>query len=163
MTNYMRCDLPLAGRVLIAATADDSAICRVAFEDEAAAFAAQNTETSTPLLRCAAKELEEYLTGNRREFTVPLSPPFGSDFARLVWRIMTTQVPYGTTVSYGELAKLCGRSRSAARAIGMACNRNPLPLFVPCHRIVGGGGALTGYRGGLVLKAQLLALESARL
>lgn len=110
----------------------------------------------TPLLLQAEKELEEYFAGRRSHFSVPLSM-HGTAFQLRVWQALM-QIPYGAVVSYGELARKLGKPQ-ACRAVGMANHANPLPIFVPCHRVVGADGKLTGYRGGLEIKRFLLNLE----
>jgi methylated-DNA-[protein]-cysteine S-methyltransferase len=111
-----------------------------------------------PVLRRAAAELAEYFAGERIAFGVPLAP-VGTPFQRDVWRAIAG-VPYGATIAYRELAARAGRPESI-RAAGTATGRNPLSIIVPCHRIVGADGALTGYAGGLARKRALLALEHA--
>lgn len=111
---------------------------------------------SSELVERAAAQLREYLTGDRRVFDLPLDF-LGTDFQRLVWAELLT-IPYGQTRSYGQVAAGIGRPKGA-RAVGMALGRNPLAVVVPCHRVIGGGGALTGYGGGLELKERLLRLE----
>ncbi len=111
-----------------------------------------------PVLRRAAAELAEYFAGERFAFDVPLAP-VGTPFQRDVWRAIAS-VPYGGTIAYRELAARAGRPQSI-RAAGAATGRNPLSIIVPCHRIVGADGALTGYAGGLTRKRALLALERA--
>ena len=113
----------------------------------------------TPLLRAAREALLAYLAGDLRAFDLPLAPA-GTDFQREVWRALEA-VPYGRTRTYGEIAAAVGRPK-AVRAVGQANHVNPLPIFIPCHRVVGKGGALTGYAGGLDLKRALLALESGK-
>jgi methylated-DNA-[protein]-cysteine S-methyltransferase len=114
-------------------------------------------EAAEAILDQAEQELQAYFAGDLREFSVALDlgamPPFTQ-------RVLDAcrRVPYGQTVSYGELA-VCVGSPGGARAVGQAMARNPLPLAIPCHRVVGRGGALTGFGGGLPLKASLLALE----
>ena len=111
-----------------------------------------------PVLKRAGQQIQEYLAGARREFDVPLDIPelgFSSD----VWRALL-EIPYGKTLTYGEMATRIGGS---ARAVGRACGANPLPLVVPCHRVLGKGGAITGYGGGIAVKRFLLALESGGL
>ncbi|MFC8301183.1 methylated-DNA--[protein]-cysteine S-methyltransferase [Micromonospora orduensis] len=108
--------------------------------------------------RQAVDELRAYFAGELTAFTVPVSVPRGSDFERAVWREMTL-IPYGGTVTYGEVARRVGDA-GAARAVGVACNRNPVPVIVPCHRIVGAGGKLVGFGGGLPRKVHLLELEA---
>lgn len=110
----------------------------------------------TPLLQEAARQLSAYLAGKRKAFELPLAPD-GTLFQRNVWQVLRT-IPYGETLSYGEVAELAGVSRGA-QAVGMACRQNPIPLFIPCHRVVGADGALTGFAGGLPLKCRLLELE----
>ncbi len=110
--------------------------------------------------RCAAVagELAEYFAGRRRGFTLAVDPP-GTPFQRQVWEELA-RIPYGATLSYGELARLVGRP-AASRAVGAANGANPIPIVLPCHRVIGSNGALTGYGGGLPIKRALLALEGA--
>jgi methylated-DNA-[protein]-cysteine S-methyltransferase len=106
------------------------------------------------------RELDEYFAGKRREFDLPLDlrvAPFPADVLREL-----ALVPYGRTDTYGALAARVGRPK-AARAVGTVMNRNPIPIVLPCHRIVGANGALTGYAGGLEIKQALLQLEGAML
>lgn len=107
-------------------------------------------------LAAAAEALRAFMAGERRGFALDLDLP-GSPFHRRVWRELQA-VPYGRTVTYAELAARAGRP-GAARAAGTACGRNPIPIVVPCHRIVGSGGGLGGYGGGLPMKRWLLDLE----
>ena len=109
-------------------------------------------------LRAARAELEEYFAGARREFTSALEPA-GTPFQQRVW-LALREIPYGTTISYGELARRIGQPR-ASRAVGLANGRNPISIIVPCHRVIGANGTLTGYGGGLERKRFLLALESS--
>ncbi|MEW2429949.1 methylated-DNA--[protein]-cysteine S-methyltransferase [Micromonospora sp. NPDC047644] len=119
---------------------------------------AATDEPPDALSRQAVDELRAYFTGELTAFTVPVAVPRGSDFERAVWREMT-RIPYGETLTYGEVARLVG-DPGAARAVGVACNRNPIPVIVPCHRIVGAGGKLVGFGGGLPRKVTLLELEA---
>jgi methylated-DNA-[protein]-cysteine S-methyltransferase len=121
---------------------------------------AEETIEETPLLQKAKQELTEYFAGNRRNFDLPLAPE-GTAFQKRIWQTLSDTVPYGQTVTYGELAARCG-SPKAARAVGQANHVNPLPIFIPCHRVIGAGGKLTGYGGGLPLKEALLKLESGK-
>jgi methylated-DNA-[protein]-cysteine S-methyltransferase len=105
-----------------------------------------------------AGELAEYFAGRRRDFTLAVDPP-GTPFQRQVWGELA-RIPYGATLSYGELARRVGRP-SASRAVGAANGANPIPIVLPCHRVIGSNGALTGYGGGLPIKRALLALEGA--
>ena len=105
-------------------------------------------------------QLREYLDGDRSAFDLPTSPSLdGDEFQQAVWRMLRA-IPYGTTTSYGELAARLG-DRNLARRVGNAVGRNPLSIIVPCHRVVGGDGSLTGYAGGLERKRFLLELEGA--
>jgi methylated-DNA-[protein]-cysteine S-methyltransferase len=115
---------------------------------------------SDPVLAAAVEELGHYFAGSLTEFSVPFAAQRGSEFERAVWREMTL-IPYGETRTYGEVATAVGsRDPRAARAVGVACNRNPIAVIVPCHRIVGAGGKLVGFGGGLPKKAFLLELEA---
>jgi methylated-DNA-[protein]-cysteine S-methyltransferase len=113
----------------------------------------------TPLLAEAHRQLDAYFEGRLRQFDLPLAPD-GSVFQKKVWTALG-QIAFGETESYGGLALRIG---SAARAVGTACGANPIPILIPCHRVLGANGALTGYsgRGGLATKARLLALEGVR-
>jgi methylated-DNA-[protein]-cysteine S-methyltransferase len=108
-------------------------------------------------LRTAIAQLEEYFAGERRRFDLPLAAR-GTEFQRRVWRALT-EIPYGKTLSYGELARRIAQP-SASRAVGLANGANPLPIIVPCHRVIGADGSLTGFGGGLPVKRKLLALEA---
>ena len=105
----------------------------------------------------AGEQLAAYFAGERLEFDLPLDA-CGTPFQRRVWQALT-EIPYGGTSTYGEIARRLGRPR-AARAVGGANHRNPLPVVVPCHRVIGAGGSLTGYAGGLRIKRFLLELEA---
>ncbi|MEX2964538.1 methylated-DNA--[protein]-cysteine S-methyltransferase [Microbulbifer sp. TYP-18] len=113
---------------------------------------------ATELTELAAQQLREYFAGQRRQFQLPLAPP-GTDFQRRVWDALL-QIPYGETRSYGQQAQLLGQPR-AIRAVGRANGANPVAVIIPCHRVIGANGSLTGYAGGLSLKARLLTLEGA--
>lgn len=112
--------------------------------------------TSEPVLTLAAAQLAEYFRGERRVFTVPLAPR-GEPFQQSVWALLR-QIPFGATCSYGQLARDLGQP-GAAQAVGMANGANPISIIVPCHRVVGADGSLTGYAGGLERKRFLLELE----
>ncbi|MDD3470329.1 MAG: methylated-DNA--[protein]-cysteine S-methyltransferase [Thermoguttaceae bacterium] len=114
-------------------------------------------EKSLDLVTMAFVQIRAYLTGERQEFTLPIRS-HGTSFQCRVWAELG-KIPYGTTASYGEIASRMGQPR-AVRAVGAACGRNPIPLVVPCHRVVGKRGRLTGFRGGLELKQRLLELET---
>lgn len=102
------------------------------------------------------QELLEYFNGRRKEFTMELAPE-GTEFQKIVWAELS-RIPYGQTISYGELARRIGRP-TASRAVGAANGRNPIPIVVPCHRVIGTSGTLTGYAGGLEIKRGLLEIE----
>ena len=110
----------------------------------------------TPLLMQASRELEEYFRGERKAFTVPLSPR-GTAFQKRCWEALC-RIPYGETRTYAQQAAMIGNSK-ACRAVGMSNHRNPLPIFIPCHRVIGKNGTLTGYAGGLTIKETLLNIE----
>jgi methylated-DNA-[protein]-cysteine S-methyltransferase len=112
-----------------------------------------------PQLREAARQLGEYFAGARSAFDLPLDLQRGTSFQQSVWRALLA-IPRGTTTSYSELGRRIGRP-DASRAVGAAVGRNPLSVVVPCHRVVGSGGSLTGYAGGLARKSALLKLEGA--
>ena len=105
----------------------------------------------------ATRQLDEYFSGDRTEFELPLAPS-GTDFQMSVLDELA-KIPYGETVSYADIAERIGRPK-AVRAVGAANGRNPLPIFLPCHRVIGSGGDLTGFGGGLDTKAALLRLEA---
>jgi methylated-DNA-[protein]-cysteine S-methyltransferase len=106
----------------------------------------------------AIEQLQQYFAGTRRQFDLPLAAE-GTPFQRAVWHELQA-IPYGQTISYGALARKLGNAQ-ASRAVGLANGANPLPVVVPCHRVIGGDGSLTGFGGGLALKRALLELEQA--
>ncbi|MDV0440881.1 methylated-DNA--[protein]-cysteine S-methyltransferase [Methanorbis furvi] len=112
----------------------------------------------TPVLKRAAKQLGGYFAGGKHPFTIPLAPK-GTEFMQSVWAELQ-KIPCGTTVSYQEIAERIGK-KNAARAVGLANNKNPIPILIPCHRVIGKNGQLTGYRGGLAMKQKLLDLEKS--
>ncbi len=152
MERSVRLDTPV-GPVTVTAT--ERAVTAVRFG--AAGPAVGQAGDLPPVLRQAVEELREYFAGERREFTLPLAPA-GTPFQQQVWTALR-EIPYGTTCSYGRIAERIGRPK-ACRAVGMANNRNPIAIVVPCHRVVGASGALVGYAAGLEVKEKLLALES---
>jgi len=114
-----------------------------------------------PLLVECARQLRAYFAGELTEFDLPLAP-VGTDFQQRVWKELAL-VGYGTTATYGEIALRLGMTGAASRAVGLANGRNPIPIVVPCHRIIGANGTLTGYAGGLERKQVLLDLECGSL
>lgn len=129
---------------------DGSAVTALRFGDFT------NGGSTCPVLERAAEELAEYFSGKRRSFSIPLSAS-GTEFQCKVWESLKT-IPYGETTSYADIARKIGNPK-ACRAVGGANNRNPLPIFVPCHRVVGKSGQLVGYAGGLEIKDFLIRLE----
>ena len=111
----------------------------------------------TVILQEANKQLQEYFAGKRNVFDLPLAPK-GTEFQQKVWQALK-EIPFGQTRSYGEIAKRIGEPK-ASRAVGGANNRNPLPIFIPCHRVIGANGKLVGYAGGLEIKKILLNVEN---
>ncbi|NLU35896.1 MAG: methylated-DNA--[protein]-cysteine S-methyltransferase [Clostridiales bacterium] len=124
-------------------------------------FAAENNSTGiniaeTELLKEACRQLQEYFAGNRKKFDLPLAPE-GTSFQLKVWKALQS-IPYGETRSYKDIAIAVG-SPKATRAVGMANNRNPIAIIIPCHRVIGSNGKLVGYGGGMHVKEFLLNLE----
>ena len=114
-------------------------------------------KAETPLIKKTAAQIDEYLVGKRQRFTIPINLQ-GTEFQTAVWRTLQN-IPFGETRSYKDIAAAIGRPK-AVRAVGMANNRNPIVIIVPCHRVIGSDGSLTGYGGGLPLKQRLLELEN---
>lgn len=157
MTTYDYYDSPY-GRILL--VADGSAISSVSFTGQKYAPRVQRDwqrDARHAPIRKAKRELAEYFGGRRKRFSLKLAP-HGTPFQRAVWKAIA-QVGFGRTIAYAELARRAGHPGSA-RAAGAATGRNPIGIIVPCHRIVGTNGSLTGYAGGLAKKRALLALEA---
>lgn len=114
-------------------------------------------DDDAPLLRRAVEQLTAYFARELREFDLPLDPA-GTAFQRQVWDQLVG-IPWGDTASYGEIAHRLGHTNAASRAVGLANGRNPIPIVIPCHRVIGANGSLTGYAGGLERKQALLDLE----
>jgi len=133
---------------------DADGLCSVQFQGAPPGRA----EEPDGLLATAAVQLTEYFEGVRTEFDLPLVVRSGTEFERKVWDRIAA-IAYGETTTYGSIATELG-DPGAARAVGIACNRNPLPLVIPCHRVVGAGGKLVGFGGGLPRKVHLLELEA---
>ncbi len=148
------------GPLLIAG--GSGAICRIEFprNGEACRPADGWRETVSGAVAEAARQLSEYFAGTRKEFDLPLAPE-GTEFQRGVWRHLQ-DIPYGETITYGELARRMGNPK-ASRAVGAANGANPIPIVIPCHRVIGADGKLTGFGGGLPVKEALLSLEGKRL
>ena len=133
--------------------ADSEYITRISFFEKKMQGA---IEKETPLIKKMYLELEEYFAGKRKSFDVPVKP-HGTSFQQSTWDALL-KIPYGETRSYKQIAEMIGKP-AACRAVGMANNRNPIPVVIPCHRVVGANGDLTGYAGGLEVKRKLLGLE----
>ncbi|HEX6249707.1 MAG TPA: methylated-DNA--[protein]-cysteine S-methyltransferase [Nocardioidaceae bacterium] len=118
-------------------------------------------DDADPLLQEAVRQLQAYFAGELKEFDLPLDPQ-GTVFQRSVWQELE-RVGYGETVSYGEVARRLGMTPAASRAVGLANGRNPIPIVIPCHRVVGADGTLTGYAGGVARKQLLLDMEQGAL
>jgi methylated-DNA-[protein]-cysteine S-methyltransferase len=139
----------------IAIAAVDNAVCSIGLaRPDAEVCSIANI--SQPVLRQAAQELQEYFAGKRTEFTFPMHAE-GTAFQKSVWNALL-DIPFGETKTYGEIAHAVDNPKGS-RAVGMACNKNPIMIAVPCHRVLGAGGSLTGYAGGLSVKQALLELE----
>jgi methylated-DNA-[protein]-cysteine S-methyltransferase len=156
---YMWIDSPVGRLRLVGGAAG---LAGVLWEKQAPAesgFELDREDDRDPVLRQAARELREYFAGERREFSVPLDFR-GTEFQNKVWRALRS-IPFGETRSYGELAAVIGAPK-ASRAVGAANGRNPIPIILPCHRVIGSSGSLTGFGGGLPMKKQLLEHEQTR-
>lgn len=153
---HMLMDSPIGTLTLVA---DGAGLCSIDFPPPASpppGVAWRDGDGG--VLADARSQLEEYFAGTRRDFDLRLSP-HGTDFQRQVWAALAA-IPYGRTWSYRDIAHRIGRP-TATRAVGAANGRNPLPIVVPCHRVIGANGTLTGFGGGLPIKAFLLRLEGA--
>ena len=161
MTYTQHYDSPLGGILL---AADEIGLTGLWFDGQkcfAGNLPAEHTEQKTPALAEARRWLDVYFTGKAPEFLPPLHP-IGSAFRRSVWEILL-QIPYGQTTTYGEIARLLaekrGLSKLSAQAVGGAVGHNEISIIIPCHRVVGTNGSLTGYAGGIGKKRRLLELE----
>jgi len=153
--NYAYLETPI-GILLIAG--NDAAVERISFPIRGKATKPEPgwQESQRGAVAEAIRQLQEYFAGKRTGFDLPLAPK-GTEFQRAVWRQLQ-DIPYGETISYGELARRVGNPK-AARAVGSANGANPLPIVIPCHRVIAGDGSIGGFGGGLPTKEILLALE----
>ncbi|NLJ80242.1 MAG: methylated-DNA--[protein]-cysteine S-methyltransferase [Firmicutes bacterium] len=149
MQHYYNYQSPIGNLLL---REEDGVLTLAAFNEEGY----QLDSVPTPFLLEVAKQLKEYFAGARQEFDLDLKPK-GTDFQKRVWEALLT-VPYGETISYKQVAERIGKPR-AYRAVGLANNRNPIAIIIPCHRVIGADGKLVGYGGGLETKRFLLDLE----
>jgi methylated-DNA-[protein]-cysteine S-methyltransferase len=155
---YRKLDSPVGRLTLVASDAGLAAILWENDRPGRVRLALDREDERHPVLVEADRQLREYFAGGRTRFDLPLDPS-GTDFQRQVWRELL-KIPFGETRSYVEIARQIGSPR-AARAVGAANGRNPISIVAPCHRVVAASGALTGFAGGLDVKARLLALERA--
>ena len=163
MTFTRHYDSPLGGILL---AADEAGLTGLWFDGEkyfADSLPAGHAERETPVLTETKRWLDRYFSGSEPDFTPPLHP-VGSAFRQSVWELLL-QIPYGRTTTYGEIARLLaekrGLARMSAQAVGGAVGRNEISIIIPCHRVVGANGSLTGYAGGIGKKVKLLELERA--
>ena len=147
------------GRLLLAGTRDGLNYVSFSFGRHAVAVDPGGTEERSTFDE-AVQQLREYFAGERKTFSLRLAPQ-GTDFQRAVWSGLQ-KIPYGETISYQQLAERIGKPK-AVRAVGAANGANPIPIIIPCHRVIGNDGSLTGFGGGLPLKKRLLDLESRQL
>ena len=145
------------GRLLL--TGDGHALTGLWMLDADRGPAGAGAVRSPETFRDVAAQLEAYFAGEAKEFTVPLAPS-GTPFQLAVWTQLT-KIPYGSTATYGDIARAMGKRPVASRAVGLANGANPISVIVPCHRVIGSDGSLTGYGGGLERKRLLLRLEGA--
>ena len=152
------------GNIIIAAT--DKGLAGLWFEGQrhspaqlTGALPAWPASHAHPVLKKISTQLKEYFAGKRTQFDVPLDLSSGTEFQQAVWKVLLA-IPQGDTTSYGDVSQRIGNP-AAVRAVGAAVGRNPVSIIVPCHRVVGANGSLTGYAGGLDRKTALLKLEGA--
>jgi methylated-DNA-[protein]-cysteine S-methyltransferase len=153
---YMWIDSPVGPLRLVGGAAGLAGVLWEKQDPSDSGFELTREDDRDPVLVQAARELREYFAGERQEFSVPLDFT-GTEFQNKVWRALRS-IPFGETRSYGELAAQIGAPK-ASRAVGAANGRNPIPIILPCHRVIGSSGSLTGFGGGLPMKQQLLAHE----
>ena len=140
----------IIGKIFI--EADDDFLTQISFRK------LSGKRLETPIIKETITQLEEYFIKKRKTFDLPLKLE-GTDFQKQVWKALLT-IPYGKTATYKDIAKIIGNEK-ASRAVGMANNKNKLPIILPCHRVIGANGDLTGYAGGLEIKQKLLNLEKS--
>ena len=133
---------------------DENSLLELSFRDEL--ITTNYQIKATDLILEVKKQLEEYFSSKRKVFDLPLNPQ-GTEFQKKVWQCLT-KIPYGKTACYKDIASAVGNPK-ASRAVGMANNKNPIPIIIPCHRVIGTNGKLVGYAGGLDIKTQLLKIE----
>jgi methylated-DNA-[protein]-cysteine S-methyltransferase len=156
MLHYWHINSPI-GTLLLTGT--DEALREIHFPNELEGFVPEKgaVESEAPFIE-VIRQLQEYFDGKRRTFSLNLEPS-GTEFQQKVWRELQ-KIEFGKTASYGEIAQGIGNS-NASRAVGMANGKNPIPIIIPCHRVIGKDGSLTGFGGGLEIKRHLLELENS--
>lgn len=156
--SYIQIESPLGPLLLVA---DDSGLRQIEFVNGRGKAQPESSWKKDPApLEETVRQLRAYFAGDLEAFDLPLAPE-GTPFQLEVWRRLC-DIPYGETISYGELARRIGNPK-ASRAVGLANGSNPIPIVIPCHRVIGSNGKLTGYGGGLPIKEKLLALERRQL
>jgi len=150
--HYQLLDTPIGSLRLVS---DGAALTKIEFPQQHST-SSDEIETTDPVLSVCATQLTEYFAGQRQAFSLPLNAG-GTIFQNEVWSALT-DIPFGELRSYSDIACAIGRP-NAVRAVGAANGRNPLPIIVPCHRVIGSNGSLTGFAGGIPLKTKLLQLE----
>ncbi len=156
MLRYTRFDSPLWEIVLVGDKRGLASLHLVTSQGKRKVIIDKSWKRDDDIFTEARQQVLEYINGTRTEFTIPLNPQ-GTDFQKQVWRALRS-IPYGEVRTYKEIAVLIGKP-TAARAVGMANSKNPIPLIVPCHRVIGSNGRLTGFAYGLKVKARLLDME----
>jgi methylated-DNA-[protein]-cysteine S-methyltransferase len=156
---YTRIDSPVGPLLLVA---DDLGLRKIYFENGRDRVQVDSSwiPGDQQFFKSAIAQLHSYFGGELKDFDLPLAPE-GTEFQRNVWKHLC-DIPYGVTISYGELAGRIGNPK-ASRAVGLANGSNPIPIMIPCHRVIGSNGKLTGYGGGLQIKEKLLALERGQI
>lgn len=149
---YNYTDIPID---FLSIAVDKNAVKAISFRDVGQQYSGA-LKQETPLINSVYSQLKEYFAGQRKEFNLPLAPE-GTDFQQKVWQALC-RIPYGETRSYKEIAAAAG-SPKGCRAVGMANNRNPIAIIIPCHRVIGADGKMVGYAGGLNIKEKLLQIE----
>ena len=155
--NYHFFDTPIGTLRLVS---DGDGLTSIEFPGRHGIIEEGDNQAIDPVLAAAAEQLSEYFAGTRNHFKLPLNPG-GTAFQQTVWSALA-EIPYGELRSYKDIAETIGKPK-AVRAVGAANGRNPLPIVVPCHRVIGSDGSLTGFAGGLPAKTRLLTLEGALL
>ena len=158
MTTYYCIHNSPIGKLLILGRED--MVTEIRFENSWTTKDTADYSLNNTVFAQTISQLNEYFKGTRKIFTVPIAP-IGTIFQKTVWRQLT-KIPYGTTLSYGDIAEQINNPKGC-RAVGMANGKNPIPIIIPCHRVIGKNGTLTGFGGGIDVKQQLLNIEQSKL